>query len=234
MKKIVLLFIAMMFISCLGQSKQSTPQQKEKAKEYTVFIKEVIAKRDTFQLQYESATAKKRKDIVKKARLYIVKTVATELFPYWYGTKWDFNGTTRTPQKGRIACGYFVTNTLTDVGFNIPRIKWAQSASEVFIKKLAKKEIKRFTNTSIIKVEEYLKNSGNGLYLVGLDSHTGFIYVHEGEVRFVHADYYEPEKGVVSEKLNSFSPIADSKYRVIGKLMSDEMIVSWMLKKKIN
>ncbi len=159
--------------------------------------------------------------------------MAVELFPYWYGTKWDFNGITRTPKKGKIACGYFITNTLTDVGFHIPRIKWAQSASEVFIKKLAKNQIKRFTNKPIATVKKHLINAGSGLYLVGLDSHTGFIYVNKDKVRFVHADYYEPEKGVVSEKIDSYSPIAHSKYRIIGKLMSDEMMASWIQKKKI-
>ncbi|WP_299624255.1 hypothetical protein [uncultured Tenacibaculum sp.] len=88
-------------------------------------------------------------------------------------------------------------------------------------------------NKPITDVEEYLINSGNGLYLVGLDSHTGFIYVDQDKVRFIHADYYEPEKGVVSEKLNSYSPIAHSKYRVIGKLMSDQMIISWLKNERI-
>ncbi len=74
----------------------------------------------------------------------------------------------------------------------------------------------------------------NGLYLVGLDNHTGFIYVNNKEVRFIHADYYEPEKGVVSEKLGAESPITDSAYRVIGKLMSRKMILSWINKQAIN
>ena len=32
-----------------------------------------------------------------------------KIFPYWYGTDWDFNGTTQKPNEGKIACGYFVT-----------------------------------------------------------------------------------------------------------------------------
>jgi len=71
------------------------------------------------------------------------------------------------------------------------------------------------------------------LYLVGLDSHTGFIYVHNNTIRFIHADYYEPEIGVVSEKIDSESPIKDSKYRIIGKLMSDEMIIAWIKNERL-
>lgn len=233
MKKIIVLLILVVITSCVGQTKEEVKVTQENIKEYAVFIKEILTKRDTLTLAYKKANSIEKKAIIVEAREYLTNAMAIELFPYWYGTKWDFNGMTRTPKKGKIACGYFITNILTDVGFLIPRIKWAQSASEVFIKKLSKKQIKRFTNTPIIEVKKYLINSGNGLYIVGLDSHTGFVYVNKDKVRFIHADYYEPEKGVVSEEIDSYSPIAHSKYRVIGKLMSDEMIVSWINKKKI-
>lgn len=203
-------------------------QAQEEQKPYTKFIEEVLAKKNDFKIKYEAAGSLQKDSVLIEAREFLIQTIATELFPYWYGTEWDFNGTTRTPREGKIACGYFITNILTDVGFSIPRVKWAQAPSEVFIKKLAKESLKRFSNTPIEEVEKYLIESGNGLYLVGLDYHTGFIYVNEKEVRFIHADYYEPEKGVVSEELDSFSPIADSSYRVIGKLLSDEMMLSWI------
>ncbi len=234
MKKIILLLL-LVIISCTGKEKKKLVLEKKSKIAYSVFVKDIITKRDVLSEKYtKSVNSEEKKEVIKEARLFLVNTIATEIFPYWYGTKWSFSGMTRTPQKGRIACGYFITNVLTDVGFNIPRIKWAQSASEVFIKILSKKEIKRFMNKPITDVEEYLINSGNGLYLVGLDSHTGFIYVHQDKVRFIHADYYEPEKGVVSEKLNSYSPIAHSKYRVIGKLMSDQMIISWLKNERIS
>lgn len=211
-----------------------TAQVTNVAKAYTKLVEEIDLNRVVFSQKYTSSNTVQKDTIIKEAREYLVNTMATRLFPYWYGTKWDFNGMTRIPQKGKIACGYFVTNILTDVGFRIPRIKWAQSASEVFIKKLAKNNLKRFSNQSIDTVENYLINAGNGLYLVGLDAHTGFIYVHEKEVRFIHADYYEPEKGVVSEKLDSHSPINDSSYRIFGKLMSDEMMLQWLKQEFIN
>ena len=179
--------------------------------------------------EYSESDSIGQDSIISIARDYLINTMTKEVFPCWYGTKWDFNGTTRTPQKGKISCGYFVTNILTDVGFNIPRVKWAQSASEVFIKKLSFGNIDRFSNKSISTIEKYLRKSGNGLYIVGLDCHTGFVFVDNDEIRFIHADYYEPEIGVVSEKIDSHSPIADSKYRVFGKLMSDEMVLNWIL-----
>lgn len=223
MKKLCVFLIFMVYISCNAQEK----------KEYADFIEEIVIQRDSFKESYITSSSSEKKEIVKNAREYLISKMTTELFPYWYGTQWDFNGTTRTPQNGKIACGYFITNILTDVGFNIPRVKWAQSASEVFIKKLSYGEIQRFSNKPITTIEQHLLKSGDGLYLVGLDSHTGFIYVHNNQVRFIHADYYEPEIGVVSEAIYSHSPIKDSNYRVIGKLMSDKMIISWILNQRL-
>jgi hypothetical protein len=219
MKKLILILTVLSTISCNGQEQ----------KEYSSIIKEIIEKRDSLMLEYSESDSIGQDSIIVAARDYLINTMTKEIFPCWYGTKWDFNGTTRTPQNGRISCGYFVTNILTDIGFKIPRVKWAQSASEVFITKLSFGKIDRFSNKPILEIEKYLKKSGNGLYLVGLDCHTGFVFVNSDEIRFIHADYYEPENGVVSEKINSNSPIADSKYRVFGKLMSDEMIINWIL-----
>ena len=217
MKKL-LFFAIMITYSCKSQEK----------KEYTVFLKEIITNQNSFKNKYTASNSVEKKAVIIEARKYLTSKMGSELFPYWYGTKWDFNGMTRTPKKGKIACGYFVTNTLTDVGFNIPRIKWAQSASEVFIKKLSYGNLKRFSNKPIATIEKHLLNTGNGIYIVGLDSHTGYIYVKNNEIRFVHADYFDPETGVTSEKIDSDSPINYSKYRIIGKLMSDQMILAWI------
>lgn len=200
-----------------------------KTKDYSVLISEIELQRKTFQKAYE--TKKAKDSILKEARNYLFEIITNEVFPAWYGTKWDFNGMTRKPQNGKIACGYFVTNTLSDVGYKIPRIKWAQSPSEIFIKKLAAKDLKRFHNVSMTEIEKYLKAKGDGLYLVGLDFHTGFIVVKNGNSKFVHSSYYFPETGVMSENINSRNPLSDSKYRVIGKLFSDEMILNWINEK---
>ncbi|NOG45833.1 MAG: hypothetical protein HND50_11395 [Calditrichaeota bacterium] len=188
-----------------------------------------MVQREEIKKLYTISDSTTKDSIVNQARKFLIKTIASDIFPFWYGTEWDFNGATRIPGQGKIACGYFVTNILTDVGFNIPRVQWAQSASEVFIKKLAKNNIKRFSNRPISEVEKHLQDAGDGLYLVGLDSHVGFIIVKNNKTSFVHSNYYQPEIGVMSEKLNTDNPLKDSDYRVIGKLMSDEMIVNWIL-----
>ena len=102
--------------------------------------------------------------------------LTNKIFPYWYGTDWNFNGTSQKPNEGSIACGYFVTTTLRDIGVDINRVKLAQCASEEMIKKLVSEDnIYRFSNKNIQEFEKTLKEKGNGIYVVGLDHHTGFL-----------------------------------------------------------
>ena len=115
---------------------------------YAQFVRNIELKRSEFNELYNNTGSQHQDSILELAREYLFNIAVNELFPYWYGTKWDFNGTTRVPGEGFIACGYFVTNTLTDMGFIIPRVKWAQSASEVFIKKLSC-TVKRFSNVPV-------------------------------------------------------------------------------------
>jgi hypothetical protein len=115
-----------------------------------------------------------------------------------------------------------------DVGFQIPRVKWAQSASEVFIQKLAPKNLKRFTDSPLSEVKKYLFTAGDGLYLVGLDTHVGFVLVEGKSISFIHSNYYYPEVGVMKEAISTKNPLNDSHYRVFGKLLTDEMVVNWL------
>lgn len=156
--------------------------------------------------------------------------LTTKIFPYWYGTKWDFNGITQKPNEGSIACGYFVTTTLRDIGLKINRVKLAQCASEEMIKNLVSEDnIIRFSNKSIEEFEKKLKNKGNGIYVVGLDNHTGFVLVNSEGSFFIHSSGIAPYK-VVKDKLTESLLIVKSKYRIVGKLSSDKKLLSNWIK----
>lgn len=148
----------------------------------------------------------------------ITSIICDSLIPCWYGTPWNFYGTSEIPGKGNIACGYFVTTIIRDAGIPINRIKMAQCASEEMIKSVCQPaSIKRFSNKSIGEFVTHIKNSGLGLYLTGLDSHTGFVYNDGREVYFIHSSYVSP-KCVVKETALRSSILYYSKYRVVGKL----------------
>ncbi len=219
MKSQLLFFVLILVYACQGQTKN---------KDYSDVLQEIQAEKESFQSAYSQANESEKSKIIEEVKTYLTKAISKDIFPQWYGTKWDFNGTTRTPKKGEIACGYFVTTVLMDVGFKIPRVEWAQSASEVFIQKLAPENLKRFTDRPLSEVKKYLLNEGNGLYLVGLDTHVGFVLVEGKAVSFIHSNYYYPQVGVMKEDISTKNPLSDSHYRVFGKLFTDEMILNWL------
>jgi hypothetical protein len=213
--------LLVLFTNCSSNAQIAT-------KSYDTLLAEINTQREVYAKAYSKGDSFQRDSIVTEARSYLIENLSDEIFPQWYGTQWYFNGTTQTPKKGKIACGYFVTTTLRDLGYKIPRIKWAQMASEPVIKKLTANTVHRFSNKSVQVVKSKLTALGDGVYLVGLDSHVGYIVVSKGKMRFVHANYYQSDIGVMSEKLETENPFNDSSYRVIGKLFSDEMVVSWL------
>ena len=88
----------------------------------------------------------------------------------------------------------------------------------------------RFSNVPIASFNNEVQNLGDGIYIVGLDSHVGFLYVLKGKYRFVHSHGYL----FVLSEIPSLSPILRmSKYRVVGKLFNNKMIEQWLNGKKI-
>ena len=188
--------------------------------------------RDSLRIVYSEADSMGRAETMNFARSYIIKSITDDLFTAWYGTPWEFNGTCRIPGEGAIACGYFVTYILSDAGFNIPAVKWAQLASETFILEMCT-DIKRFSNKPVQEVINYISRRPDGIYIIGLDCHVGFLYKKGAELKFVHSNYYKPEIGVMSEEPGSRNPLADSRYRVIGNLLSDRNIDRWLMNTRI-
>jgi hypothetical protein len=198
--------------------------------DYTNAIASITSARHALAQAYSEA---KRTDemarILSKARSLFVSSAADNLFPYWYGTPWDFNGTTEEPGKGKIACGYFVTTVLRDIGLRVERTRMAQQPSELIIKSLTSENyIRRYSNVPNDKFVAAVREWGSGLYVVGLDQHTGFILCDNQGVFFIHSSYVGAK--VVAKERALDSPIlSGSKYRVIGKLSADdEFLRKWL------
>lgn len=214
------LFLAILF-SCYAQ-------KTKKLLSYEDLKKKVETRRTNWNAAYLAADENEKDAIVDSATTYLLETITTDFFDQWYGTEWDFNGTTKTPRKGKIACGYFITTVLTDAGFKMPRVKWAQQASEYYITRMTT-DVKRFSNQPVEKVEKWLMDRPDGLYVAGLDSHVGFVHKSGKKIRFVHASYYDPKIGVQSEELDGDNPFAESNYRVIGRILDKNMVQKWIL-----
>lgn len=151
----------------------------------------------------------------------IQQFICDSLMLPWYGTAWDFNGTTETPGEGKIACGYFVTTVLRDAGIPLNRVKLSQCASAEMIRRLCKKEsIQSYSNISLAGFVKAVEEKGSGLYITGLDFHTGFLY-HDGEkLWFIHASYAKPKQVIKEEALQS-PVLASSAFRMVGRVNFD-------------
>lgn len=148
-----------------------------------------------------------------------------KLMPFWSGTMWSFSGKTEMPGEGSIACGYFVTTVLRDLGVNLNRNRLAQLPSEGMIRDLvSEKSIQRFNKVPIHNFVKDVKKSGKGLYVVGLDTHTGFILFDDRGVWFIHASGSFPFC-VVKQKASEANILMKSKYRVLGKLSDDKQFI---------
>ncbi len=198
--------------------------------DYKESIASLESKRVELAQAYRSTGGGDRSALIEKARALLLEAFIKDLAPAWYGTEWDFNGVTQVPGEGQIACGYFVTTLLRDMGFDLQRVKLAQQPSQTIIRTTADKDsIKVIYDRPVSEFEAHIREQGPGLYVVGLDRHAGFV-LHDGEkIWFVHSSYYRPPFSVTAEPLEGRNPLADSKYRVVGKILGDEMIRKWLM-----
>lgn len=236
---ILLFFTFPLLVSCTPQSKKTEAKKESIATElkeeiiptpkpYSQLKQECDSAKTTCKKAFDKARNNKTKQdsILLSAQDFLLN-IADPIFKAWYNTPWDFNGHTDTPQKGQIACGYFVTTTMRDMGFQLNRYKWAQKSAEDLVR-IACSDIKQFYQQPMTDIIKYIEDSGEGLYLVGLDCHVGYIYYYKGKMQFVHSNYYRPKIGVMSENLIGRNPLNDSKYRIIGKLFDKQMVQRWL------
>jgi hypothetical protein len=206
----------------------------EKQKTYPKLVASIETQRLKFADRWKAADAEKQATILVEARAFIEKTIIDKLFPCWMGTTWDFNGVSQQPGEGAIACGYFVSTVLRDAGYKVERAKLGQQASQIIIKTMTSDDhIKITSNSSMENMVQVFKNRGDGLYIVGLDKHAGFVTVKGDEMTFVHSSYYTPPLAVCAEPIQGKNPFANSKYRVIGKIPDDASVKRWITGEKI-
>jgi hypothetical protein len=220
--------------SQINSAKSSPPEIIERPNvdlgNYKAALTKIENNRQALWSRYQRATTPSEKETaIAEARESFVESVSNEIFPYWYGTNWDFNGTTETPGQGKIACGYFVSTVLRDVGLRVERVRLAQQASENIILSLTTNtHTRRFRQVPIKSFVEAVQKWGDGLYVVGLDVHVGFILNAGGNVYFIHPSYVDPFC-VVNERALESRILTDSRYRVLGKLSEDgNLILKWL------
>jgi hypothetical protein len=127
--------------------------------------------------------------------------LVNKIIPYWYKTKWSFEGHTKIPKEGEIACGYFVSTTLRHMGININRYKLAQQNPLNEAKTLAlDNPVINVSNESSIEnikaINEVLKE---GIHFIGFGyNHVGYVLKKKEQLFLIHSNYINRE-GVIIE-----------------------------------
>ena len=212
-----------------------TPAPSPDRTAYAQTIASVVERRAALFVRLEqSRSVQEREDVLAEASLLLRRAIVDELAPHWYGTPWAYHGTTQVPGEGSIACGYFVTTLLRDVGLDLPRVRLAQVPSETMIRALVDRPaIRRYSDVPIDGFVESVREWGEGLYIVGLDIHVGFVVHDERGVRFLHSSYVEPSQ-VVEEPAEDSVILAGSRYRVLGRLTTDAgLLESWLRGRRV-
>ena len=156
------------------------------------------------------------------------------LFDAWEGTRWGMGlPQTQTPGDGKINCGMFVGTVLVHAGFELDHKKLQRQPAELIIKSLApRSKIARFRHAPMDEFLDGVRQLGPGLYIIGLDYHVGFLVVGQnGGIRYIHSSVVTHR--VVDMKADGAPTIVNSNYRVVGKILQDDMLEQWLTRSEI-
>jgi len=211
-------------------------QLPQKAKgNYTDAKNDVITVRERLFKQYKSIkSSKKRNQFLDSTSKVFAKQLLHRIAPFWYGTTWDFNGYTAKPNEGVIACGYFVSTTLRDMGIKINRYKMAQqaAANEIYSLTENRKDRAILNPDNYASLEKMLQQLSSGLYVVGLDYHVGYLWINNNQYCFVHSSYVDGK--VLSENALTSKAFVSRTY-YFGKLTGNRSLMKkWLTNTRIS
>lgn len=218
----------------ISLKKNPAPLEKPDPSTYSVLVDEISYHREKLSKQYLHATSDSEKDQIIQSSSELLKLIMPAMMKCWHGTEWDFNGTAITPGEGKIACGYFVSIIMRDAGFDIQRIKLAQQPSQnILLTFLPKSDLEIKVGKNYSKYMDGVRAKQDGVYIIGLDKHVGFIVKTEQNLKFIHSGGIH--KKVVTESEKKASSIRNSRYRVIGNLTENkELIMKWLMNEPLN
>jgi hypothetical protein len=200
------------------------------AAEYEAILTQIGEKRAAFATRYRAAAEADRPALRDEAARYLLATIVDQLFPRWLGTPWGLgkNSTSTRPHLPgmTVGCSYFVTSILENAGLRLDdRYAFAQAPALRIQASLAPAAgaIHRFTSIAPARLADEIAALGDGLYLIGLDRHVGFVVVRDSTVRFVHASY-TGDRQVSDERLADAAAIAAS--RRAGYFVSPLLAIS--------
>lgn len=205
----------------LGPEEPGPPEVCEVPPPSYTDLQDAIATRRALLAARRAAGA----DVRAEARAELVAAVRELVVP-WFGTPWDYSGTTEVPGQGHIACGYFVSTVLRDAGFALERVRLAQQASGLIAKTFAGSDVTWFWGRPIDEVLALPEGSPHDLWIVGLDHHVGFLVEHDGVTEFCHSSY--TADGSVRCEDPRTSDVFPSRVHALGPVLTDRAVDAWL------
>ena len=154
-----------------------------------------------------------------------------KIIPHWYGTPWSFGGHTAIPNQGKIACGYFISTTLRDMGINLNRYTLAQKSPIDEAKMISCGSVinKVVQDTPEKAFEEIDCLTKEGLYFIGFDEgHVGYLLKREGELFLIHSNYLSPVSVCMETLKESRVFKSFTKFHLVAISHNDTLLQRWL------
>lgn len=183
---------------------------------------------------YRKARTQEQKAAVEHDARVILEMIMPEMMRCWLGTGYDFNGVAELPGQGKIACGYFVSTLIRDAGFKVNRYKLAQQPSRNIIRTFVGEEHCQLrVGEKYDTYADWVETMEPGIYLMGLDTHVGFLVNDRNGMRFIHSSGIH-QAGVVEESREKALSIKYSHWRMLGYFTADSRVIRvWLADDKV-
>ena len=197
---------------------------------YEVLVDELQRWRGNLAKEYARARTADQKAAVEHDARVILEIMLPEMMRCWVGTPYDFNGTAEKPGRDRIACGYYVSTLLRDAGFRVDRYKLAQQPSGNIMRTfLPADSCQLKVGEDYRKYADWVEGMKPGVYLIGMDTHVGFIVVRTDGMHFFHSSA-DRRVGVVEETRDKAWALRKSNWRMLGHFTGEAGVMRTWLK----
>lgn len=164
-------------------------------------------------------------------RTAFANQLINKIIPHWYGTPWSFEGHTAIPNQGKIACGYFISTTLRDMGINVNRYKLAQKSPLEEAKMIScGSVVENVVQDTPEKAFQQINNlTKEGLYFIGFDEgHVGYLLKREGELFLIHSNYFSPVSVCMETLKESKVFKRFTKFHLVAISHNDNLLQHWL------
>lgn len=196
------------------------------ARPYSITKSDAVKLRMRLQSDFKSG-----KITMNEVKRQFTQHLVDELIPYWYGTPWSFGGHTAMPNKGEIACGYFISTTLRDMGVRLNRYRLAQKSPIDEAKAIScGMEVLTLTaknsSDALTKIDTHTKE---GLYFIGFDEgHVGYLLKKDNKLLLIHSNYFAPAKVCVESLETSRVFQSFKKFHLMDITHNEALLSKWM------